>query len=321
MVRFYKKNGKAKGDISGYCQTVTWSGQDTQVSRTCSFEIINAPNDKNVKDNIVTIGDIITLTEDENEIFRGEITNITKKDEIGTISVECKDYLNHLIRSNASYTFKKKTPQYITKKVCTDAGIVVGYLPDAKVTIPKMICNDWSMYKTIMRAWYKTFKQNGTRYKIKMLKNKLMVVPKGTIIQNYHLSRYVNLTSCERSESLDEMVNKVVIYDDKRKKIGVVTNDKSIKKYGVFQATYTKEENVNAKKHARNMLVGIQQEITATVINPPLECTAGNGVKVHDEETGLTGVYWIDEDTWTFENGNRTAELTLQFKNIMDTGG
>lgn len=321
MIKFYKKNG-TRGDISGYCSGVDWSGQDAQVSRTCSIEIINAPNDKHVIDNLVTVGDTIIFSiAGYGEIFRGEAVNITKKDSIGTVTYECKDYMYHLLRSNASYKFKNKTPQYITKKVCADAGVAVGELPNTKVTIPKLIADDWTMYKTIMQAWHKAYKQTGNKYMLRMSKNKIEVVKKGEVVKNFYLSRNVNLTACERTESLESMINRVAIYSEKGKKIGTISNSASIKKYGIFQATYTKEKNVNANKHAKSMFIGVEQSITVTVIDPPISAIAGNGIRVYDDETGLHGLYWIDEDKHSWKNGIHTAELTLRFKNIMDTGG
>lgn len=321
IVKAYKKNG-TRVDLTGYCCGVEWNGQDTQVSRTCNIEILNAPNDKNVIDNLVTAGDVIIVCDDnKEEFFRGKVITTVKKDAIGTVTYECKDYMYHLLRSTASYKFKNKTPQYITKKVCADIGLSVGELPSVKVTIPKIIADDWTMYKTIMWAWYKTFKQTGTRYKLRMSKGELEVVKKGEVVKDYYLSRNVNLTSCERTESLESIINRVVIYDENGKKVGTVSDANSIKKYGIFQTTYTKEENVNATKHAKSMFVGVEQSIPVTITDPPISAIAGNGIRVYDDETGLSGIYWIEEDKHTWKKRIHTADLMLKFKNVMDTGG
>ena len=46
---------------------------------------------------------------------------------------------------------------------------------------------------------------------------------------------------------------------------------------------------------------------------------AGNGVEVYDKATGLNGLFWIDSDTHTWENGTHIMSLELNFKNIMDS--
>ncbi|KEQ25583.1 hypothetical protein ET33_02360 [Paenibacillus tyrfis] len=45
---------------------------------------------------------------------------------------------------------------------------------------------------------------------------------------------------------------------------------------------------------------------------------AGNAVQQVESFTGLTGLFYIDSDAHTFENGQHTIRLSLNFKNIMD---
>lgn len=39
---------------------------------------------------------------------------------------------------------------------------------------------------------------------------------------------------------------------------------------------------------------------------------------MQDGATGLSGIFWIDSDTHTWENGTHIMNLELNFKNIMD---
>ena len=47
-------------------------------------------------------------------------------------------------------------------------------------------------------------------------------------------------------------------------------------------------------------------------------CITGYGVQVRDTHTGLVGLFYIDSDTHTWEGGNYTIDLELNFKNIMN---
>ena len=49
-----------------------------------------------------------------------------------------------------------------------------------------------------------------------------------------------------------------------------------------------------------------------------LQCIAGNGVEVYDQTTGLSGLFWIDNDSHTWENGIHMMSLELNFQNVMD---
>ena len=75
----------------------------------------------------------------------------------------------------------------------------------------------------------------------------------------------------------------------------------------------------NAETAAKNMLSGVEKKVTLDGINGDLSCIAGNGVEVYDKATGLNGVFWIDSDTHTWENGTHIMSLELNFKNIMDS--
>lgn len=66
------------------------------------------------------------------------------------------------------------------------------------------------------------------------------------------------------------------------------------------------------------MLIGVEKRITLDGIDGDLRCIAGNGVEVYDQATGLSGLFWIDSDSHTWENGTHIMNLELNFKNIMD---
>ena len=85
-----------------------------------------------------------------------------------------------------------------------------------------------------------------------------------------------------------------------------------------FPRLHTKEKGVNAKKAAQSMLNGVEKKVNAEIINGNIKCTAGAGVRVKDKATGLSGLFWIDSDTHTWEGGRYTMSLELNFKNIMD---
>ena len=67
------------------------------------------------------------------------------------------------------------------------------------------------------------------------------------------------------------------------------------------------------------MFTGIEKKISLDGINGNLKCIAGNAVEVQDKATGLKGIFWIDADTHTWENGIHIMSLDLNFKNIMDS--
>ena len=127
-----------------------------------------------------------------------------------------------------------------------------------------------------------------------------------------------NITSSNYKESITNMVNKVRIYDGEGKPQGVVQNDADVKKYGIFQQTYTKEEGKDATTTAKSMFKTVEKTFTLECVNLN-EAVTGAGAVVRDSSTGLSGVVWIDADTHTWQNGVATMSLTVTLKQMMDT--
>lgn len=202
---------------------------------------------------------------------------------------------------------------------CADFEIDTGTVVETKATIKKMIIDGSSIYDIIMMAYTKAARQTGKKYICRMEGKKLTVKVKGTIVKNFVLADEYNITNTKYEETIDSMVNVVKIYDENKKQVGEVKNGNWIDKYGIYQQIYTKEKGINAETAAKNMLSGVEKKVTLDGINGDLSCIAGNGVEVYDKATGLNGVFWIDSDTHTWENGTHIMSLELNFKNIMDS--
>ena len=115
-----------------------------------------------------------------------------------------------------------------------------------------------------------------------------------------------------------QQFSKVRIYDGEGKPQGVVQNDADVKKYGIFQQTYTKEEGKDATTTAKSMFKTVEKTFTLECVNLN-EAVTGAGAVVRDSSTGLSGVVWIDADTHTWQNGVATMSLTVTLKQMMDT--
>jgi prophage tail gpP-like protein len=320
LIKWKKKKDGKTYDITKCVGTVTWSGSVEQAAREASITVLNAPNDPNIaalKLNLA-VGDVITLYEDSTLIFYGEIQTSEKKDEIGTVTYKARDLMEHLLRINHKQTFRNKTAEAITKSICKKYGITTGTVTATKKAIKKIIIDDSTLYEIIMIAYTKAAKSTGKKYMAYFDGKKLCVKVKGTVIKGYTLDEYVNMTAASYEESIENMVDQVKIYTDKGKQVGVVKNAANVKRYGIYQSLYTKEKGVNAQTAAKNMLEGITKKVNVEAISGDVKCVAGDGIKVYDQATGLNGLFWIQNDTHTWENGLHTMSLELSFKNVMD---
>ena len=140
-------------------------------------------------------------------------------------------------------------------------------------------------------------------------------LPKSGGIGSVTIEKLADTVIIEKEADTD---NKVRIYDGEGKPQGVVQNDADVKKYGIFQQTYTKEEGKDATTTAKSMFKTVEKTFTLECVNLN-EAVTGAGAVVRDSSTGLSGVVWIDADTHTWQNGVATMSLTVTLKQMMDT--
>jgi hypothetical protein len=307
-------------DISDAVSVVTWSGSTSQAARTAEITVINAPNDKNITGLklLIATGDVIKIYEKSNVLFVGEVITKETVSETGTITYSCTDFLNHFLKSTGIYNFSNTTAEKITEKLCIDFGVEIGRVEKTNIPIKKMIVDGSTIYDIIMMAYSKAAKQTGDKYICRMNGKKLTVEKKGVIVNNFILAEKYNITNTRQEESIDNMINLVKIYDGAGKQIGEVKRDEWIEKYGIYQQVYKKEKGVNEITAAENMMQGVEKKVSLNGIMGNLQCIAGNGVEVYDQTTGLSGLFWIDNDSHTWENGIHMMSLELNFQNVMD---
>lgn len=309
-----------ENDITGYISSATWEGSAKQAARSVTFSVTYSPNDKKVKTLNIKTGDKIVFypgyPENKKIKFEGIVTTRERKNEAGTLSYTAMDGMIHLLRSSGTYKFAKKTPEKIASMVCKDAKIPVGNLAKTKLNIPKMFFSQRPYYEIIMAAYTKAHRKNKKVYIAQMNGTKLDVIEKGKIIPDFHLVEGERIIDSSYAETLDNMVNRVYIYNSDNKKIGSVINNDWIKKYGVFQNAITVDSG-SGKTEAQNELHGIDKTATLNAIGD-VRCVSGLGLIIKDSRTGLNGKYWIENDSHAWENGTYTMSLELAFKNVMD---
>lgn len=303
-------------DITSYIEKAVWSGSAKQAARTLSFSLAYNHLDSRFQVVDVKNGDKIKFYDDSGKmLFVGTVSRRGRKSGSGSIEITAHDYMWHLIRSKGTYKFKNKTPETITKAVCSDLKIATGSVSKTKIRIPKFYVAEKEYYNIILAAYTKANSRNKKQYIPRMNGTKLEVIEKGTLISGFSLSHDSNIRESSYEDTTEEMVNQVAVYR-KNKKIGIVSNKTQIKKYGIYQEALTVEKG-NGRTEAKAMLTGTQKSASLSCVGDS-RCTAGRGIKITDKGSGLSGKFWIENDSHTWENGTYTMELELAFQNLME---
>lgn len=307
-------------NITNAVSRIVWKGSASEAARSVDFDYINAPYDNTVNLPSISTGDYISLEDvKEGEIFFGQIFGIEKSSQTGTITFTAYDMMKHLLESTGQYNFKNLTAEAIVAQVCADIQVPIRHLHPTGVNISSMICDKMKMYDIVMAAYTKAHHITGDKYFAVIYKRGLGVYKTEWAVKGFTLSENSNIFASSISESMDEIKNKILIFDDKGKQIGEVKDDESLKKFGVFQEIYSKEEGVDPTTGANNLLkIKPSQSIKISALGD-INCLSCYFVEVKDTATGLSGKYWISSDTHTFENGTYKMELELKFDSLMDT--
>ncbi|MFR5264518.1 C40 family peptidase [Clostridium sp.] len=316
MINIKLTNSSGTMDITELIEKVVWSGSYKDCARKLEFSYISNLSDKNIPIINLNTGDMIRFLENNKELFRGYVVSRGKTSSANNIPIACFDAGIYINKNEAFYNFKGQTPEGATKKICSDFGISAGTIATTNITFDKKFFGV-KLYEIIMTAYSIAAAKNSKKYMCVMREGKLNVIEKGVITLSLSFSNGANIIESDYSEDILDMVNKVLVLDDTGKEIAKVENSEEIKKFGSFQKILKAEEGKDNKQLAQQELKGINQTASITGFGDST-CTSGNAVKIHDNYTGLTGLFYIDEDIHTWDKGMYTIKLNLAFKNIMD---
>ena len=309
-----KANGE-KLDITNLLINATWSGDIKSCARKLEFSLISSPMDKNIPKVDIPLMSMILFYEDDNELFRGFVYE-REKSSGNSMSFMCYDYCAKLNDIKVSYNIKNETASSIYSKALSEYGLNKGDIVGASTPISKVFLGV-TIYDMVMTAYTEEANKTGKKYMVYSKGDKFCASEKGNVKLKLSFEEGKNILSSNFKESVSNMVNKILIVDDNGDKISEVSNDEWLKTYGLFQDVYKKQEDKDANAEAKAMLNGVEQSCSLSGFGDTT-CITGYGVEVKDNYTGLVGLFYIDSDTHTWEGGNYTIDLQLNFKNIMN---
>ena len=135
-------------------------------------------------------------------------------------------------------------------------------------------------------------------------------------IANFSLTDKTNILSSSHGESIENLVSLVYIADNN----GDTSSDRTIKgewaynKFGKITEIYKPDEKVDTKTAATQLLHSVDTEASLSAIGN-IYCVAGKSIEIQEEN--LKGKFFIKTDSHTFQNGQHTMNLTLDFTQIV----
>ncbi|MFZ5987088.1 MAG: XkdQ/YqbQ family protein [Bacillota bacterium] len=315
MKVFYISQDCKSTEITSLCSSIEWSGDVQQAARKVEMEIVDSAYDNNIPHVDITPGSrIILIDKEDREIFQGFVFMREKDFGSQTTKILCYDGMIYLTKSKASYNFRDTTAEQMTGKICKDFGIPVGTLMATGIKQSRIFISK-TPYEIITEAYGEASKQSKKMYVAVMKEGKLFIDQKGSQKVDYLLDPGANILSSRYSESIENMINTVKVYDDKGNFVTKRQNDDWVKLYGILQEAYQKESGKDPVTVADNMLKGMERNGEIEALGN-IKCISGNAIEVKECYSGIKGLFYISSDNHSWKDGLYTMRLTLDFDKV-----
>lgn len=300
-------------EVSRLVSTVTFSGDEGQAARSLDFELLAAPEDPSIPKVDCSLGSAVFM-EADGVTFAGTIYSRTKNTASPVIQVRCFDRGFALKKIQIAQRFVDTTPEAAAAQLCGEYGIPTGQLAATGVPLTQNFIGT-TLYDAIAKLYGLASDQTGKDYHLGFTGEKLEIWELGSRSAGTVLRAGENLLSASTTESVEQMVNSVLLCDQNGEILGQVQDEEAAQLYGLMQQVVTGEEG---ETQAQGILrkQSLSQKISVQCLGGAAFRT-GYTIQVQEPYTGLVGRFFITSDTHTWKNGIYQNKLVLAY----DMGG
>lgn len=318
MFKFYLINNKDKDkknkEITDYVINASWSGETNTVSRKLDFSIAYSTKDKAFINVQINCGDNIKMQYIDDKkntynIFDGIVFNKNRNTSSITMEFNCFDKLIYLNKRKNTKKFDNITAIAAIKQVCNENNTDIGkYDISLNSVFINLIENEKTYAEMIMDILNTAATQTGKSYSYYCNDNKINIVIHDEVVEKFVLSDEVNIISTNHSESIEDMINTVIIMDKDGNETGRIVNSDDIKTYNIMSDIYKIDEKQDTQIAAKSKLKSIAYKSNLSAIGN-IQCIAGYAVQIQEEQ--LKGLFAIISDRHTIQDNKYTMDLDL----------
>lgn len=308
-------------DISSYVISYNWSGDISQAGRKLDFSIAYNTKDPYLTNLNIIVGDMIQLywTDETDikatpiEIFKGVVFMRQRNSASFTFEFTAYDQLIYLAKSKTTRKFTNILVEDVIKQVCNEMNVSVGSICSIGIAV-NFIADDMSYTEIIKKAFDMAYWQNKKLYHMYMNQGKLYVIERSTTIENYTASDLTNVESTNHSESIEDMINTIMIVDNNGAEAGRVSNSSDLSAYGKLQGVYKIDKKQDTQTAAKAMLKTVAFKSSLTGVGN-IQCITGYSIII--KESQLQGRFAIRSDRHSFSNNVHSMDLELEFLEVV----
>lgn len=309
---------KGSCNITDLVPSIRWSGGRQSAARALDFTIVASSTDKNVPRTDCPVGANVQLLLGGSALFDGFVISRTKSTESSTIDISCFDRGFYLTQNQTNKKFSNVTPEQVAAQLASEFGMQLGDVAATGFLFSRNFFNI-SLYDVIATSYYLASASTKKAYHIGFEGSRLCVREKKPDERTLIIEGGRNLISAVTTESIENMVNTVALYDEGNNFVRKVRDENAAKLYGTLQRCLTQSGKDDKSAEAEKLIAdgGLQEKITVNCLGNTANVTGGC-VVVREPYTGLYGLFWIDSDTHEWKRGQYYNKLVLNYKNMMD---
>ena len=310
-IRTWARDGSRTSHITELVQSKTWSGSYQDCARKLTYTALPQA--------LSELGGRVRLYHEADILFSGSVFAQRRGSLDETFSVTAYDRGIYLKKNETYRKVRNQTPEAVTAQLCAEFGIQTGTLAATGVALSRNFLPA-TLYQVIQTMYTLASEQTGKQYQIRFRSDALEVVEKARGPETLRLIPGSNLLSCESSESIEDLVTSVAVYDDTYRLLTSYDSPDGLRAlYGLMQQAIRASDKEDPAQSARQILEenGVKTTITARCLGNTKLIT-GNAVVVHEPVTGTDGLFWILSDSHTTADGIYQTTVTLDFRNLMD---
>lgn len=300
-------------DATHLIDRIEWSGDKTQAARKLEVTLIQDDRDEKIPVLDLDVGYTVQgFTELDQLVFEGNVYEIERDRAKSTVKLTCFDHLFVLNKSKTTRKFTNALPEEIAVQICGEMGVKTGNIAQTGVQV-SFIANSKTGYQIILGAYTEAHKKNEKHYQLLMNGDKLDVIEKGTLI-DFKLDAARNMTESVYKESITELINRVLVVDDKGNTMDTIDDTESQEKYSRFQTVYKQQKDKDTQTEAKDLMKKPKREGHVTSFGD-YQCVTGFSLMVKDSL--FLGQFYIESDNHTFHDNFHEMKLKLEFENLM----
>jgi hypothetical protein len=286
---------------------LTFNGAKDTVTRSLSFSFLYNPMREDIPRYKVAINSKVEWIEENKTLFLGFVESVDYSTDSDNISVNCVDFASRLMRSKCVGRFYGTLTELVNK-ICASFNIKNG-ISNSTTQKHNIVSTGDKTYYEILQTACKTLYDSFTLY---MDSNTLKLqLPTKKPIATFEIGK--NIRASSFSQSMSEMVNKVIMIDNDGNVYGSVENKADLSKYGLFQDVYNYNTDIsNNVEEARKQLKSVQNN-GSIVANNDNNCISGQYIKFIEPVNGFEGIFEILTDSHTIGSD---SVMTLELNNV-----